>query len=163
MLQSCLALLELESLQSCLTLCDPVDCSPPGCSVHGTSQARIWSGLPCPPPGDLPDPEIKPVFPPVSCIAADSLLLSHQGSVILPRGLIKGSSVPTDDVVFSRLSSGIFFFCNFYLKKKLFIFCWAGSLLHVQAFSSCHEQRLLFVEVYKLLIVLASPFAECRL
>ena len=27
--------------QSCPTLCDPVDCSPPGSSVHGISQARI--------------------------------------------------------------------------------------------------------------------------
>ena len=27
--------------QSCLTLCDPTDCSPPGSSVHGISQARI--------------------------------------------------------------------------------------------------------------------------
>ena len=27
--------------QSCLTLCDPVDCSPPASSVHGISQARI--------------------------------------------------------------------------------------------------------------------------
>ena len=27
--------------KSCLTLCDPMDCSPPGCSVHVTSQARI--------------------------------------------------------------------------------------------------------------------------
>ena len=27
--------------QSCLTLCDPMDCSPPGSSVHGTSQARL--------------------------------------------------------------------------------------------------------------------------
>ena len=27
--------------QSCLTLCDPVDCSPPVSSVHGISQARI--------------------------------------------------------------------------------------------------------------------------
>ena len=27
--------------QSCLILCDPVDCSPPGSSVHGISQARI--------------------------------------------------------------------------------------------------------------------------
>ena len=26
--------------QSCLTLCDPVDCSPPGSSVHGILQAR---------------------------------------------------------------------------------------------------------------------------
>ena len=27
--------------QLCLTLCDPVDCSPPGSSVHGILQARI--------------------------------------------------------------------------------------------------------------------------
>ena len=27
--------------ESCLTLCDPVDCSPPGSSVHGISQGRI--------------------------------------------------------------------------------------------------------------------------
>ena len=27
--------------QLCLTLCDALDCSPPGCSVHGISQARI--------------------------------------------------------------------------------------------------------------------------
>ena len=27
--------------QPCPTLCDPMDCSPPGSSVHGTSQARI--------------------------------------------------------------------------------------------------------------------------
>ena len=30
-----------KSLQSCLTLCDPVDCSPPDSSVHGILQARI--------------------------------------------------------------------------------------------------------------------------
>ena len=28
-------------LQSCLTLCHPMDCSPPGSSVHGILQARI--------------------------------------------------------------------------------------------------------------------------
>ena len=28
-------------LQSCPTLCNPMDCSPPGFSVHGISQARI--------------------------------------------------------------------------------------------------------------------------
>ena len=32
---------ESEVAQSCLTLCDPVDCSPPGSSVHGIFQARI--------------------------------------------------------------------------------------------------------------------------
>ena len=30
-----------KSLQSCLTLCDPIDGSPPGCSVPGILQARI--------------------------------------------------------------------------------------------------------------------------
>ena len=30
--------------QSCLTLCSPMDCSPPGSPVHGISQARILEG-----------------------------------------------------------------------------------------------------------------------
>ena len=38
----------LKSLQSCLTLCDPMDCSQPGSSNHGILQARIleWAALP---------------------------------------------------------------------------------------------------------------------
>ena len=28
----------------------------------GFSRQAYWSGLPCPPPGDLPDPEIEPAF-----------------------------------------------------------------------------------------------------
>ena len=32
--------------QSCPTLCDPVDGSPPGSSVHGISQARILAWVP---------------------------------------------------------------------------------------------------------------------
>ena len=32
---------ESEVAQSCLTLCDPVDCSPPDSSIHGILQARI--------------------------------------------------------------------------------------------------------------------------
>ena len=37
-----------NSLQSYLTLCDPMDCSPPGSSVHGIRQARIlkWVVMP---------------------------------------------------------------------------------------------------------------------
>ena len=103
-----------EVAQSCPTLSDPMDCSPPGSSIHGIFQARVlewgaiafsgksllkshkaslracrhfshvwlcmttwtvarqaspsmgfsrqeyWSGLSCPPPGDLPDPGINP-------------------------------------------------------------------------------------------------------
>ena len=49
-----------KSLQSCLTLCNPMDCSPPGSSVHGIPQQEYRSGLPCLPPGNLPKPGIKP-------------------------------------------------------------------------------------------------------
>ena len=49
-----------KSLQSCLTLCDHVDCSPPGSSVHGgSSRQEYWSGLPCPPLKDLLNSEIE--------------------------------------------------------------------------------------------------------
>ena len=45
--------------QLCPTLCNPMDCSMPGSSVHGISHARILSGLPFPSPGDLPDPGLN--------------------------------------------------------------------------------------------------------
>ena len=38
---SCFCVRAKSSLQSCLMLCDPMDCSPPGSSVHGILQARI--------------------------------------------------------------------------------------------------------------------------
>ena len=49
--------------QLCLTLCDLMDCSPPGSSAHGILQQEYWSGLPCPPLGNLPNPGIIPGFP----------------------------------------------------------------------------------------------------
>ena len=61
--------------QSCLTICDPMDCSPPGSSVLGISQARIqeysWSilELSFPSPVDLPDPGIEPTSAGISCFA----------------------------------------------------------------------------------------------
>ena len=51
-------------VQLCPTLCDPMDCSPPGSSVHGVfSRQEYWSGWPCSPPGDLPNPRIEPRSP----------------------------------------------------------------------------------------------------
>ena len=39
-------------IQSCPTLCNPVDCSPPGSSMRFSRQ-KSWRGLPSLPPGDL--------------------------------------------------------------------------------------------------------------
>ena len=38
---------EREVAQSCLTLSDPMDCSPPGSSIHGIFQARVlkWGAI----------------------------------------------------------------------------------------------------------------------
>ena len=49
-------------VQSHPTLCDPMDCSPPGSSVHGDSPGKN-TRVGCYPPGDLPNPGIKPRSP----------------------------------------------------------------------------------------------------
>ena len=45
----------------------------------GFSRQEHWSGLPCPPPGDLPHPGIEPASPASPALQADSSL-SHQGT-----------------------------------------------------------------------------------
>ena len=63
-------------LQSCLTLATlwTVVCqvSP----SMGFSRQEFWSGLPCPPPGDLPDPGFEPGSP---ALQADALLSEPPG------------------------------------------------------------------------------------
>ena len=56
--------------QSYLILCDPMDCSPPGFSVHGILQARILVWVAILFSRDLPDPKVEPGF---SAEQADSL------------------------------------------------------------------------------------------
>ena len=66
--------------QLCPTHCDPMDCSPPGSSVHGILQATIleWV-LPFPSPRDLPNPGIEPRSPALQEILYH---LSHQEGCI---------------------------------------------------------------------------------
>ena len=68
--------------QSWLALFNPMDCSPPGSSVHGILQAKI----PLPSPGNLPDLGIEP-----RCLAlqADSLLSEDP----LEKGIATHSSI----------------------------------------------------------------------
>ena len=60
---------ESEVAQSCPTLCDPIDSSPPLTVAQqaplsmGFSRQEYWSGLPFPSPGDLSDPGIEPQSP----------------------------------------------------------------------------------------------------
>ena len=66
----------MKVTQLCLTLCNSMDCSPPGSSVHGILQARILECVVIPFSKDLPDPGIEPRS---SALQADSLLSESLG------------------------------------------------------------------------------------
>ena len=69
-----------KSLQSCLTLCDPIDGSSPGSSVHGIFQARVleWVAISFSRGSSRPRDQTQ-----VSRIVSKTLYhLSHQGNLI---------------------------------------------------------------------------------
>ena len=73
-----------QSLQSCLTLCNPMDCSPPGSSVHGILQARIleWVAMPSSRGSSQPRERTR-----ISCLLhwqEESLPLAVLGSPTIP-------------------------------------------------------------------------------
>ena len=72
--------------QLCLTLCDSMNCSPPGSSVHGILQARILEWVAMPSPGNHPNPGIELESP---ALQVDSLSLDYRVSP-------KESIVPTE-------------------------------------------------------------------
>ena len=53
---------EVLVAQSCLTLCDLMDCSPPVFSVHGILQARVLEWVAIPSPADFPNSGTEPGF-----------------------------------------------------------------------------------------------------
>ena len=59
----------------------------------GFSRQEYWSGSPCPPPGNLPDPEIEPDSPVSPVLHVDSLPMSHAGS-------------PTEELASCKLNVG---------------------------------------------------------
>ena len=58
---------------------DPMDGSPPGSSVHGVSRQEYWSGLPCPPLRNCPNPGIEPSSPKLQ---VDSLPSEPSGGLV---------------------------------------------------------------------------------
>ena len=56
-------------------ICDSMNYSPPGPLSMGFPRQEYWRGLPFLPPGDLPDPWVKPTHPVSSALQAESLPL----------------------------------------------------------------------------------------
>ena len=62
-----------------LTLCDPMNHSPPGSTVHGISQARILEWVAMPSSRGSSQPRDQTTSPAPPALQAESLPLSHQG------------------------------------------------------------------------------------
>ena len=80
--------------QSCSTLCNPMDYSPPGSSVHGIFQARILEWVAISSFRDLPNPGIKPVSCYLLYWEADSLPPHHLGSPVTRYSYLISHSIP---------------------------------------------------------------------
>ena len=92
-----------KSLQSCLTLCNPMDCSPPGSSVHGILQTRIRERVAMPFSRESSQPRgSKPKF---------------LGRWVLYHSCPLGS--PESYIVLDKYSDGICFSVSFRLYNKL--------------------------------------------
>ena len=76
-LHSCPVCVQAKSLQSCLTLCRPIDYSPPGSSIHGILQTRILEWAVMPPSKGSSWPRDQTRVSSVSCIGRQVLYHQH--------------------------------------------------------------------------------------
>ena len=81
--------------QLCLTLCNPMSCNLPDCPWNSPGK-EYWSGLPCPFPGDLPDPGIKLGS---SALRADSSPFEPAGKPIIAKRWKQHTRPLTDEWV----------------------------------------------------------------
>ena len=96
----------MPCVQLWTTLCDLMDCSPPGCSVHEISQARILDWVAISSSGGSSDQGIEPASP---ALAGGFLTTYHLGSLVLMYhlwipGLVLSRTEHTSILWFSRHS-----------------------------------------------------------
>ena len=104
----------------CLTLCDRMDCSPSGSSLHGILQPKILEWLPCPPPGDLPNPGIEPRPP---TLHVDSLPSEPPGKPMNPG--VGSLSLLQGVFLIQELS-----WCLLHCRQILYQLSYQGSLMY---------------------------------
>ena len=120
-----------QVLQSCPTLCDPMNRSTPGLPVHHqllefieTHVHRVrdgfsWSGLPFLPPGDLPDPGSEPGSPESPVLQVDYLSLAPPGKCYTQMYIHPWSFVSERTKCCVPDCNCIWFNNDFYVKRGL--------------------------------------------
>ena len=78
-----------KSLKSCPKHCDPMNSQAP--LSMGFSRQEYWTGLPYPPPGDLPCPGTKPMFHVPPALAVRFFTISATWEALYTPLLIKKS------------------------------------------------------------------------
>ena len=82
----CISCLEHVCVLSCSVVSDsvtPWTVARQAPLSKGFSRQEYWSGLPCPPPGDLPNPGIKPTPPAAPALTGRFFTRSHMASPFL--------------------------------------------------------------------------------
>jgi len=120
--------------QSCLAVFDPTDCSCQAPLSMEFSRQEYWSGLPFPPPGDLPDPGIEPV-------SLVSLALAGRFFTTPPPGII-----PLNREALAQLNNVL---VSFELEPSIWIpFPWgvvdSQNSRHTQFKIKIHSRQILF-------------------
>ena len=75
---------------------------------------EYWSGLPCPPPRDLPDPGIKPTSPEAPALQVKFLPVSHWEAPICSNSTLMNHSIP---FILSYLLSPFHYFLWYHLNE----------------------------------------------
>ena len=128
-----------EVAQSCLTLCDPLDCSLPGSTIHGIFQARVLEWVAISFSRDLPDPEIKPRSLASPAFAGGFFTTEPPGKPRILRASSKSKYLPEAHV------SGTQTFL--YLPGEPVINCVIRSVLWLRVSESVRKTRHLFTLV----------------
>ena len=138
-----------EVTQSCLTLCDPVDCSPPGSSLHGILQARIleWVAISFSRGSSWPRDQTQ-----VSCIAGRRFNLwatrEAQSPVLNPCGL--NSQIP--------LTSSRNWSYRFPWNVHMLLWCW--DLGKIQSDDLQHWHSFMFSSYFHAGVDLFTPLSS---
>ena len=128
--------LHAKSLQSYLTLCDSMDCSPPGFFVHGILQAGVLEWVAMPSSRGSSDPGIKPAFL-MSPALADELFTTaatweaQEGLKYLPKSG-RNQLAQEDSITSQNWASHLpqVHFAKIIHEYKAYLFCF-----HLQTFS----------------------------
>ena len=123
----------------CLTLCEPLDCSPWAPLSVEFSRQEYWSGQPCPSPGALSDPGIKLGSP---TLQADSLLSEPSGKP------------PYIRYIYIYVCMYIYITCQ---QLYVYICLSTTGFLYLHSFSVQRAHNRILVNVFEMVKVIYSP------